>query len=76
MPATNSRTIMLLTVLAESQSQTFTLKNIGPDLEAKILLGNCAWCGTSFVRGASPMQAFCSSKCRIDAWRDARKAGK
>jgi hypothetical protein len=57
----------LLTVLAETGPKTFNL-DIAAEVHATLVISKCAWCQSSFIQLA-PHQMFCSTKCRVTAFR-------
>jgi hypothetical protein len=59
--------IMQLTVLAETGPKTFNL-DVPAEVQATLVIRKCAWCRDSFVQLA-PHQTFCSTKCRVTAFR-------
>jgi hypothetical protein len=58
---------MQLTVLAETGPTTFNL-DVAAEVHATLVISKCAWCQSSFVEVA-PHQTFCSTKCRVTAFR-------
>ena len=58
---------MQLTVLVENGPKTFDL-DIAAEVHATLVISKCAWCQSSFIQLA-PHQTFCSTKCRVTAFR-------
>ena len=58
---------MQLTVLADTGPKTFDL-DIAGAVQATLVVSKCAWCQSSFIQVA-PHQTFCSTKCRVTAFR-------